>query len=84
MAQSQHGDLNMSVGRTTGNVEFCTSCGGHVERIDGTDPERTDALGGFTETFECESCGLTGTYRYRYRDAKETFTGCLAGSHRWE
>lgn len=71
-------------GRTEGNLRFCTRCGDDLELVDGTDPEQTDDLGGFKETYECTGCGSRGTYTHRYHDAKETYTGACAGQHMWE
>jgi len=78
MAQATQ--LAMS-GRKTGNQKRCTYCGGRLEMIDGTDPDRCEELGGFTETFECQNCTMTGTYKYRYADGERRYTGAWAGEH---
>jgi len=82
MAQAQD-TITMS-GRSKGNLNYCTHCGGNLSLEEGTDPEQTESLGGFQETYVCDSCNRTGTYRFRNKDAKETFQGVCAGTHMWE
>lgn len=68
-------------GRESGSLKRCTYCNGRLKRIDGTDPDHCEELGGFTETFECQNCTMTGKYKYRYADGKERFTGACAGEY---
>ncbi|MFQ3295724.1 MAG: hypothetical protein ACI8VE_002813 [Natrialbaceae archaeon] len=49
-------------------------CGGAVRVQNGTDPENSGD--GFFETYECESCGRTGTLTYD-RHTGTSITGCL-------
>jgi len=83
MAQSAQETLQFS-GPSKGSTTYCTRCGGHLQCIDGTDPDRTDELGGFRETYECESCEGTGNFEYQYDPVKRAYSGVCAGQHRWE
>lgn len=71
-------------GRETGSTTYCTICGGHLRCIDGTDPDNTDELGGFEETYECESCERTGMFVYRYESGARSYSGICAGEHMWQ
>jgi len=75
---AQAAQLNMGNGIETGSQKECQRCMGRLERIDGTDPDECDELGGFREKFKCQSCANVGTYKFRYTDGKETFTGVCA------
>jgi len=77
MAQAEC-NLHMGIGESQGSVKICQRCGGTLSLQDGTDPEQTDALGGFEETYQCEHCKATGTYKFRYKDSKEAFMGVCA------
>lgn len=82
MAQADQPELLMRLGIDHGSLKDCQRCGGSLERVTGTDPDKCDELGGFKEEYQCNRCSNTGTYRYRYADGKETYQGvCADYSH---
>jgi len=83
MAQSAQETLQFS-GSSKGSTTYCTQCGGHLRCESGTDPDKTDELGGFKEVYKCESCDREGTFEYQYDPVKRSYTGICAGQHMWE
>jgi len=78
MAQADT-SLHMTVGESTGSLEKCQRCGGRLEGpTDGTNPDDCEDVGGFQETYQCQSCNKTGTYKYRYKDGKQAYLGVCA------
>jgi len=77
MAQTES-KLDMTKGISTGSTSKCQHCGGWLERLDGTDPDECDEIGGFREDYECSSCGEEGTYRFQYFCGKESYSGVCA------
>lgn len=47
---------------TTPNLNACSTCGGPLRLVDGTDPDEAADTGVWEETYECDVCGGTGTY----------------------
>jgi len=72
-------ELQMAIGTENGSLNRCQRCGGKLsEPVDGTDPDRCEDIGGFEESYRCLSCNKTGTYKYRYADGKQSYSGVCA------
>jgi len=82
MATTQ--DELVLIGNSTGNTTYCTRCGENLECTGGTDPDKTDELGGFKEQYRCPSCGGSGELTFRYADDARAYSGVCAGEHMWE
>lgn len=57
------------------NLDYCTSCGGRLTLVDGTDPDVADKTGQWSESYRCTLCGGTGTYTVDERNAEITERG---------
>ena len=56
-------------------------CGGAVTIVRGTYPDVSGDVGdGFTETYECASCGRTGTLAVDGTTRQTRLSGCLVES----
>jgi hypothetical protein len=66
--------------QSSGGLDECGNCGrtGTLDLVGGTDPEETEAMGGFEETYRCSRCDNTGRYTFRYADGKEAYSGVCA------
>jgi len=62
-------------------VTLRCECGGAVTIVRGTDPDAPGDVGdGFTEIFECASCGRTGTLAVDGTTRQTRLSGCLVES----
>lgn len=79
MAQAQQ-QFSLT-GSPTGNNDYCTNCGGNLIVQDGTDYDVANATVAFEETYQCDSCGDTGTLQEK--DGNTVYTGACKGEHRY-
>lgn len=63
---------------TTPDTNYCSTCGGALRVVDGTDPNAAQDMGYFEETYQCEFCGGTGTYKVNMDGTAPSGTGVVA------
>lgn len=57
----------MPTPNSTIRLDYCAHCGGALELVDGTDPDRAARTGEWKEMYRCTVCKKTGLYTVNQR-----------------
>lgn len=62
------------------DTNWCSTCGGALRVIDGTDYEEAGRTGQWHETYRCSLCDGTGTLTVDTRAGRERATGVVVSA----